>query len=43
MNRRDASAAPYVRAAAERARAAAKLVEAAEMERAAGWIEQHPK
>ena len=43
MNRRDMSSVAYIRAAAERARANSKLAEAAELDRAAAWIEQHPK
>jgi hypothetical protein len=43
MNRREGSAVPALRAAAERARADAKLAEAGEMTRAASWIEQHAK
>jgi hypothetical protein len=43
MNRRDATAAPAVRAAAERARGAGKIGEASEMDQAATWIEQHAK
>ena len=43
MARRDTSAVAHIRAAAERAREAAKLSEAAELDRAASWIEKHPK
>jgi HEAT repeat protein len=43
MNRRDASAAPAVRAAGERARAAGKIAEASEMDQSADWIEKHAK
>lgn len=43
MARRDTSAVAYIRAAADRAREGAKLSEAAELDRAASWIEKHPK
>jgi hypothetical protein len=43
MTRRDTTAVATLRAAAERARAAAKLAEASEMNHAATWIEQHAK
>jgi hypothetical protein len=42
-NRRDTASVPYIRAAADRARADARLAEAAELDRSANWIEQHPK
>lgn len=42
-NRRDITSVPYIRSAADRARADAKLAEANELDRAASWIEQHPK
>ena len=43
MNRRDAAAVAPIRAAAERARGQAKFTEASDLNRAATWIEQHPK
>jgi hypothetical protein len=43
MTRRDASAVPYIREAAGRAKGVGKLAEASAMEQAASWIEQHPK
>lgn len=42
-NRRDATSVPAIRAAADRARAEARMTEATELDRAASWIEQHPK
>lgn len=42
-NRRELTSVAYLRAAADRARADARLAEASEFERAASWIEQHPK
>jgi hypothetical protein len=41
--RRDAAAAPHIRAAAQSARAAAKLAEADELDRVAAWLEQNAK
>ena len=41
--RREASAVPHLRAAAQTARASAKLAEADELERTAAWIEQNSK
>jgi hypothetical protein len=41
--RKDFAAAPQIRAAAQSARAAARLAEADELDRAAAWLEQHAK
>jgi HEAT repeat protein len=43
MSRRDQSTVPAIRQAAAHAREIGKLAEAAEMEKAAAWIEKHPK
>ncbi len=43
MNRRDASAAPAIREAAQRARGATKLAEADALDEDAAWLEKHSK